>query len=379
MSLFGSTLNYRRYRICQPLPEDFRERYLESIQRFAHQENLKSRSKEPIFGWTSVFDADDTNFDLNKVVYDHYLTLGLRMDKKSLNGKLFSILLERRFKQVMEEQGSSRLGRNHKDEIKEALEEQLLSETLPGVGVHDLAWDLNTNEVLFFGTSDSLNEYLRGLFHDTFQLRLYPDRMVDWLAASLSWEEIEQRAQAFLPGGSSAGGQAASVNDEGWHEDDPISGRELLLGTEFLTWLWHQSELRDGQFLRGEDVQQQFWLETKMVFKVLGENDTTSASTALMGEAPSTTPEAQMAYGQGKRPVEARIGLRRGDYEWSFTLKALPEGLDMSGLKIPAMVKDGEEEMIYERMYLIEVVTEAVRKLFVQFFRERTSEGWKGE
>lgn len=407
MGLLAGGLSFRRYRVVQPLPDGFRDQYLASIQHYAHQENLKHRSKEPVMGWVSVRDPADTEFDLNKVLYDHYFVLGLRIDKKTLPAKLFAILLERKYREIKQERGVERLGKNHKLEIKEALEEELLGQNLPTVNIYDVAWDIGSGEVLFFGTSEALNDYVRGFFHDTFQMRLYPDRMVDWLARRMSWEEIETRAQAHLPGGTAAGGHASQVNAEGWHENDPLSGRELLLGTEFLTWLWHESEARDGHFSLPEDAPRTgkgaiterdyteldlpagfvppepagpgeeeivLWLDNKLIFKDLQEDQ--PGVTMMSGAAPSTTPEAKLTLVQGKRPVECRLGFKRGDYEWFFTLRALPSGLELSGLKIPAEVKDGDEEKVYERMYLIEVATNAVRKLFLQFFQERTSPGW---
>lgn len=424
MGLITGGLTFRRYRVYQPLASDFRDTFLEGVTRHAHQENLKSRTKDPNIGWVNIFDAGDTYFDLNKILYDRYLVLGLRVDKKAVNGKLFNILLERQYQQVMEERKVERLAKNHKEEIKEALEEELLSQTLPSVNVFDLAWDIHSGQVFFFGTSDLVNEFVQGFFHDSFNHRLYPERTVDWLvSAGLSWEEIETRAQGYLPGGSASGGMAKEKNPDGWHENDPILGRELLLGTEFLTWLWQQSEQKDGRFQVGEaqatpapstpverdsedfdyDYEEEaeverrkrlgleggstlrraldsgveditLWLDNKLIFKNLDEGQ--PGVTMLVGEAPSATPEAKLTLVQGKRPVEVRLGLQRGEQDWFFTLKALPGGLELAGLKIPFEVKEGEEEKIYERMYLLEVVTTALKGLFRQYFEARTSEGW---
>ena len=127
MGLLTGGLSFRRYRVYGDLPSDFRETYLDSVLSLTHQENLKHRSKEPLIGWVSITDPADVALDLNTLLYDHYLVLSLRQDKKAINSKLFSILLDRRQKEVKEERGLERLGKNHKDEIKEALEEELLS------------------------------------------------------------------------------------------------------------------------------------------------------------------------------------------------------------------------------------------------------------
>lgn len=432
MGLITGGLSFRRFRVFQPLPEGFRDVFLESVQRLAFQENLQHRSKEPLFGWTSVFNPDDTQFDLNKLLFDRYLVLGLRMDKKAVNGKLFQILLERRYNEVKAERGLERLGKKHKDEIKEALEEELLGQTLPSVATYDLAWDIHTGEVLVFATSDATIELFQGLFHDTFGARLYPDRMVDWLNSHFTWEEIEARTDAYITGG--AGDKNVPVTEDGFHEGNAIRAREMLLGSEFLMWLWHESELKDGSFRLqapknrpgvpvkegsaiterdaygsddevdydyreaeaaerrasvnldtpltrkgGVEDDEEFilWMDNKLVLRDLDDVEQPGVTT-MVGAAPSTTPEAKTTMSSGKRPVEARLGLRRGEHEWFFNLRVGPGGLDLAGMKLPIEVKEGQEEMIYERMFLLDILTGAIRGLFCQFFGVRTSDDWPG-
>ena len=442
MGLLTGGLSFRRFKIYTPLPEGFRDLFLENITRYAFQENLQHRSKEPLFGWTSIVNPDDIHFDLNKVLYDRYLVLGLRVDKKAINGKLFQILLERRAQAVMAERGLERLGKKHKEEIKEALEEELLGQTLPSVNTYDLAWDIHTGEVLVFATSDTVIEVFQGLFQDTFGARLYAERLVDWLAPQyFPWDELQTRLGA-APAPREGSTPKPEFNADGFHESNPLKGRELELGSEFLSWLWHESELREGNFTLDplpsqrskpstpEDVQtartsarsiverdafvsdeevdydwrqgeaearaaaleqdsdeprtrkgsmddERFtlWMDNKLVLKDLEELEDPEITT-MIGPAPSASPEAKATFSSGKRPVEARLGLAKGDAEWFFSLRVIPGGLDLAGMKLPIEVKEGDEEKIYERMFLLDVLTSAVRGLFAQFFRIRTSDEW---
>lgn len=443
MGLLTGGLSFRRFRVYQPLPEGFRDLFLENITRFAFQENLQHRSKEPLFGWTSILNPDDISFDLNTVLYDRYLVLGLRQDKKSINGKLFQILLERRARALMAERGLERLGKKHKEEIKEALEEELLGQTLPSVNTYDLAWDIHTGEVLVFATSDSVIEIFQGLFQDTFGARLYAERLVDWLAPQyLTWEALTDRLGSTPSLKKDAGPEKPEFNADGFHEGNPLKGRELELGSEFLSWLWHESELREGSFVldplptqakkpaapedvatprtsaraiverdaivsdeevdydwrQGEaearaaaqeeadeaprtrkgamdDERFTLWMDNKLVLKDLEELEDPEITT-MIGPAPSATPEAKATFSSGKRPVEARLGLAKGEAEWFFSLRVIPGGLDLAGMKLPIEVKEGDEEKIYERMFLLDILTSAVRGLFAQFFQVRTSDEW---
>ncbi len=433
MGLLTGGLNFRRFRIHQPLPEGFREHFLESIPKHAFEEDLGHRSKEPLIGWVNVFNAGDTRFDLNTFLFDHYLVLSMRMDKKAVNGRLFQILLQRRLDEIRAERGIERIGKKHKEEIKEALEEELLGRALPSVATHDLAWDVTTGEVLAFATSDTVADLLQGLFHDTFGVRMYPERMVDWLSDRWDWPAIIERADRHLPGGAAQ--RSTEVNEDGRHEGNPLEGRELQLGSDFLIWLWHESERLDGVFRladaegadaagsgsdgsassesagaddarpafasvdedlsgpddgpdepvrgeggalgRGEGAPESvvLWFDNKLILRDIDDVEAPGMTT-MVGESPASSPEARLTVSTGKRPVEARLGMMHGEMEWLFTLRAGPGGVEVSGLKMPIEVKDGEDEKIYERMFLLEMVHNTLRRLFQNFFAVRTSDAW---
>ena len=357
--------------------------------------------KDPIWGWVKLFDADDTDFDLNSFLYDHYLLLSLRTDKKVVNGKLFNILLRRRLRQVAEERGLQKLGKQQQEDIKEAMEEELLGRALPTVNTYDMAWDIDSGEVLVFATSEAVLDYFRGLVRDSFGAPLRSERLADWLAERWDWSFIEQRVQQSLPGGLvEKGGELAA---DGWHESNPLEGHEFNLGSEFLAWLWHQSEERDGCFRLAQAPQASsdseyeeaptvvedlgepaepgeqivLWLDNKMILRDV-EDIEQPGTTTMVGVAPSATVEAKLAVRGGKRPVEARLGIRRGDLEWYLSLRAGPAGLELAGLKLPTEVKQPGEAMIYERMFLLEFVSSTIKSLFRRFFELRTSERWPG-
>jgi len=443
MGLLTGGLSFRRYRVYSSLPDDFRDQFLTAIDENHFRENLSARTKDPVFGWVSVSNPDDTSFDLNKVLFDRYLVLGMRVDKKSVNSKLFNILLQRRFSEVMAEQASDRLSKNHKEEIKEALEEELLSKTLPSVATYDLAWDIHSGEALVFATSESVLDLIQGIFHDSFTTGLYAERLVDWLATDWDWESLRALIDTRIPGGAAE--TARGLNEDGRYEGNLLAGRELQLGSEFLSWLWHESETHDGYFkisypARGRegltrqasiterDLSEEneaeegespeasaadtgtdatkaaatdsadqesttptgaaagadrevdeitVWLDNKLIFRDMEDVDHPGVTT-MVGAAPSTTHEAKISMSSGKRPVEARIGMQRGELEWFFTLRVGPGGLELHGLKLPIEVKDGDEEKIYERMFLLELLSNAVQGLFRRFFAVRTSEDWDG-
>ncbi len=416
MGLLSGSSSFRRFRTVQPLPKDFRESFVESVNRYAFRENPAHRVKEPLIGWTNIFNPDDTQFTLNTFLYDHYIVLAMRADKKAVNARYLQIQLERRYREVMAERHLTRLGKQHKAEIKEALEETLLAKALPAVSTYDVVWDINTGEVFIFATTDTAIDYIHGLLHDTFGLIIHPERMVDWLSEHWDWDAIERLVDANIPGGVAE--RQVPLDVDGWHTGNPLKGREHRLGAEFLTWLWYESETRDGFFRleepakaaggskegeapggdisqdtdpgegeappvapptdKGEDVPEiTLWIDNKLIFRELDDGDVPGVTT-MVGEAPSATPEAKLSLRSGKLPVEARIGFDRGGHQWFLTLAPGPVGLEMKNLKLPIEVKEGDEERVYERMFLIEVLTSTVKTLFRQFFAFRTSPDWPG-
>ncbi len=400
MGLLSGSLSFRRFRTVQPLPSDFRDTFVDGVNRYAFRENPGHRSREPLVGWVNVFDPGDANFSLNTFLYDHYLVLAMRADKKAVNSRFFHILLERRYREVMNERHLDRLGKRYRAEIKEALEEELLAKALPAVNTYDVAWDINTGEVFVFATSDAVIDQVHGLLHDTFGIIVHPERMVDWLAERWDWQAVESRIDAWIPGGVAE--RQVPVDVDGWHTGNPLKGREERLGSEFLTWLWYESEAHDGYFrlddpelepvsgaATGEDGAPSpssshaagdeitLWLDNKLIFRDI-DNGEVPGITTMVGEAPSATPEAKLTFRSGKYPVEARIAFQRGEAQWYFTLGLGGVGLELKNLKLPVEVKAGDEEKVYERMYLLEVLMTTMKVLFRQFFAVRTSDAWAG-
>lgn len=200
MGLLTGNLSFRRFKVIGEVPGDFRDRFVEDVRRRAFRENLDARTADDNIGWVNIADPDDADFDLNKVVYNQYLVLGLRVDRKRVPARLLTILARRRQAEVREAKGIERLSANHRREIKEAVEEDMLQRALPTVQVHDMAWDLDAGEVRFFSTSDAVADLFRVYFKDTFGLdlaRLRLSHMVE--DRGMSREEIAKQAWALRP------------------------------------------------------------------------------------------------------------------------------------------------------------------------------------
>ncbi len=147
-----------------------------------------------------------------------------------------------------------------------------------------------------------------------------------------------------------------------------VEGKRFL-GSEFLLWVWFESEAYEGTLPLADGTQCEFWLESDLVLA----NGTEIA--ALKGMAPSANAEAHEALRQGKIPTRARIRILRNELEFGFVLSA--EDLSLSSVKIPAQLKREQDEKFYERMFLIEQLEQIVESLFADFLVLRLSKTWE--
>lgn len=401
MGLLSGGLNGRRFRLSTQLPADFRDAFMAAIRENAFVADLEASDAEPRVGWVHAFESARTAFELNDFLFDRFLVLTMRIDKKSVNGAFAKIALAQRIEQIQEERGVEKLSKSDTDMVKEALHAELHRRALPSVGTVDVAWDTLTGEVIVFTTSENNLELVRALFGETFELDLRPERLCDWLTDKFDRKEVAERAENFLPDARGVAGTGASL--DGWHEDDPLEGALQPLASDFLTWLWLQSESSDGHFrvldgighhesidkFGGVDDDDEWnditetlkhadltlWLEGQL--KLVELEAEVPETTVVVGEAPTTSHAARHDLKIGKRPVDITLGVKLEELECRMTLSATPDGLTVRGMKLPFEVKKGTDEKVFERMMLLDLVHSTLKQLFQQFYLARTSPAWR--
>lgn len=149
--------------------------------------------------------------------------------------------------------------------------------------------------------------------------------------------------------------------------------RSAFLGPEFLTWLWYQSELRDGIFHPDgyEGGPFELWFDDKLVVASPAVN---AQENFFKGGHPTSSLEARTALRLGKMASEAKLRVIRGGQEWSFTFKA--HRMCTAGMKLPAVLSKEDDDKFYERMFLLEQLEGMLDALFAEFLRLRVSARW---
>ncbi len=148
--------------------------------------------------------------------------------------------------------------------------------------------------------------------------------------------------------------------------------RTRFLGREFLTWLWHESELKEGRISEeGDGVE--VWFDGRLVLEASGD---IKEQSVIKSESPTETGEAREALRSGKLPVDARLRVISGQKQWTTNIKA--QELQLHGTKLPALLTEGDEEGLYERFYLMEELENIIEHLYAQFIAMRLDDdAWR--
>lgn len=144
-----------------------------------------------------------------------------------------------------------------------------------------------------------------------------------------------------------------------------------FLGKEFLTWLWFETEARDGLInIPDGGSAAEIWFCDGIVLSGSGEH---AEKVTIKAEDPSLSPEARVALRLGKKVAQARLRIVRSQREWTVTLKG--ESLAVSSAKLPALLTQEADDKFRERLSLLDELDAMIRALFGAFMELRHKEG----
>ena len=145
-----------------------------------------------------------------------------------------------------------------------------------------------------------------------------------------------------------------------------------FLGREFFVFVWWLSEIGEGTVMLPGHGDVELHLDAMLVLERQAEG---VESCRLKGADPSTGKEAKEALRDGKLPTRAHVQLSQAEKAFSFAWNA--DTLATSGVKIPALLTDAEDDGFFERMQLIEELETLLLCLFEQFLRLRLATEWE--
>lgn len=172
MGALSGSLSYTRFFVEGELPHDHRNIFAEAVQHRAFEPLTSESDDEERVGWCSIEHPLDTEFDVDKLFYNEYLNVALRMDKWRLPGALLKAYCTEAERAYMHKHGKTKLRRGEKDDIKAVVTADLKARLLPSMKTIDVSWNTHTGVVRFWNQSGKTCEQFQEFFEETFRLRL---------------------------------------------------------------------------------------------------------------------------------------------------------------------------------------------------------------
>ena len=193
MPASSGSLTYARLYVEGELPEDFRDRFINTL-RLRAMKPLEAEDDMPErSGFCAFGDPYELELSYERVFYNNFVNLGFRTDRWQIPPALFRANVREAETAYLEKKGRERLSKREKNELKELVLRQMRKASTPLVRMVDLSWSLDERVVRFFTHSQRTTLTMTELFHKTFGLKLVPEAPYT-LAARLGLDEERERA-----------------------------------------------------------------------------------------------------------------------------------------------------------------------------------------
>jgi len=200
------TLTYARFFVTGEVPADLAGATMKRIRAAASQPLVPDEDVNERHGWCSIEDPMDTDLDHEKIFFNEYVCLGLRIDRWVVPKPLLNAHLRDAEAALLERKGLERLGRKARADLKLFVLKKLRRQLMPATKSIDLVWNVNTGVARFFSQSGKIHLLVQELFEKTFRLKLVPEspgtaaerRGLDARAEKL-WEALEPTSLAEAP------------------------------------------------------------------------------------------------------------------------------------------------------------------------------------
>jgi hypothetical protein len=196
-ALRGS-LTFSRFYVVGVLADDLPGWSLKRIRASVCQPLVPDEDAPEKHGWANVEDPFDTDLDHEKVFFNEYVVLALRLDRWVVPGPLLKAHLREAEEKLLERKGMERLGRKAKADLKVMVVKKLRRQLVPVTKSVDLVWNVNTNVALFFSHAKKQHELVQALFEKTFRAQLLlesPGTAADRRGLSKAEEDLFQNLE----------------------------------------------------------------------------------------------------------------------------------------------------------------------------------------
>lgn len=392
MSFLKSSTSFTIFKLTY-LPDGIINSFGEKLRQFAFMP-IDDNAEVSGCGWTSMADMEDFDF-VNSYELNKYFYFSFRVDKRNVPASLYKRHIELALKK--EEQELAKVGlkyitKQRKKEIKEQVRLKLLARTLPTPAVYEVVWDYCENTVYFACTNKKIvelfgNYFLRTLGADTRdkgeQLD-FDDIEKDYLKDVKLYQLTPYNRAILLTEGNKA--QAHNLGmlfPTAFNSIQPFDfdrNKNIILGEEFLTWLWYHADSRiPFTLLTEKNEKQNIFAVFENKMSVRGSNGENSLLTSLSGNN-NPMDEARIGLATGKKVNNACISFSGEDISFLFSLNA--KNFSFSSFQILNLKfeKLDFDTLLLEKMIMLEQAMSVFDTVYEGFLTMRLDEkAWKEE
>ncbi|MFH0926406.1 MAG: recombination-associated protein RdgC [bacterium] len=173
MGFISNTTSFTRYRVKDPLPVDYKEKYPIDIRRHAFREIEDTPDIERSVGWVNIMNVMDSEFRGDEFFKNEFIALSLRIDNKKIPSDILKKQCSKTEEKRKTDLGREFISKEERQEIRETVKLDLLKRIIPHTSIYDMIWNLKTGLVFFSSLSDNLYTEFVDLFKKTFELNLH--------------------------------------------------------------------------------------------------------------------------------------------------------------------------------------------------------------
>lgn len=376
MGLLANTVSVCHFQVQGELPAK-EELYALAVKQLAANRfhSIDEGSEELSMGWVHLDDPKLSDFDTPAACWrEHYLMFTLRRDKRSVPSAILKAHMEKAQDEFLAENpGLTKVPKQKREDLKEAVQAMLLSQTLPTPATYDAVWDTNSGLLTFSSLSPKVIELFEEQFKKSFE------------GLRLSAFHPYARAEKVLDTGNRVLlTQANRAKSDNFLE---IIKENQWLGVDFMLWLMYQTMNEASEYqvnqagILADGEQFVAYLDDRVVLLGAGEN---GAQKITVAGPQDRFNEVRSALLNRKQITEATLHLETaGEEHWKLTLKG--ELFHFASFKSPSVKIEKDdtvdeqmerEAVFYERMVLLEKGTQLFDSLFATFLKLRLGSGW---
>ena len=376
MGFDSGSISFRRFAVVGEFSDQVTEVVLERIAEHALEPG-EFGVEEVEYGWNGGRHIFDGEFSFENNVYADCLFFALRIDTNKVPGVVKKAYTLMEQAAVAKGNPSGFISKSQKGEAKDTvnqkIEEDLKSGKFRRSKLLPLLWDL-PNQTVYCSAAGQNFEKLAEIFERTFKCELQP-LSAGSLGQRLLVENGKRRDYEDLkPTRFAQGPEGESQHPEyPWVAKGPEP--KNFLGNEFLLWLWHHADAKDGEVKTKEAG------EVAILFDRSLDLDCTYGATgkdSLRGTGPTRMPEAKDALRTGKVPRKAflTIHARGNQYDFNFN----PEQFSLGSAKLPEVEEAETPRVLFEeRIALLRDLSKTLDAMYEAFLGVRASSGWESQ